>query len=863
MHRFPPRYYLFLVVIGLLAIGLWFSPPSRLANAEQSAQPVKDTAPEADTDLVIDNIEVTQVVQDMNNGVPLVAGKRTYVRVYAHSTSGTWPTTATLRLQYSSNVITLLPIPPGGHLINVRTAYNRLLPGHAFLFELPLSYTYSSSLTLTAEINPNLRWHPRNPQESDYSNNSMTKMVSFTSVPPLTLVIASQPYKFNNITYTPRAIDRYRLLSWVNRAYPVSQVKVYFRTLPTVNATRTLNKFGGYDLTYPNCGQLNSYLAYNRYSIAGNPFIVTPGTAFYAMVADDVGFMRGCSPIGGQVVNTSYINWSFVHVGSGPSGDSDWGWDYDGSYADWYGGHEIGHAFGQSHVTGGPGVVKDGCGGEAGAGANYPNGRISPTTDIFSPSAVFGFDSLKLFTGTNPILSPLWHDVMTYCDYQWISKATYTELRNAFSAVLPRPSTSPAGTLVAQDVWVVVGTLNPQSGAVSLQPLSVLHDQPDITLPEPGPYAIVLYGSGGDELARYPFTPHDMEMGPAPDETEEAQVAYIAETIPYQEGISLLTIEGPGGILYEVGAGLNLPYVQVIWPNGGEWLADGDVTVSWWATDDDGDPLTFNVEYSPDYGVSWEPVALFLTGTEVTIDQFNLPASEVGLFRVTASDGIHSASDASDDVFGIPNHVPSGEINTTILETTVALNQTVTFEAQVYDIDLGLLDGDSLQWFSDRDGLLGSGATLSTASLSEGLHEITLFAYDGWSETFIDQVVVIVVATPNDLPPQPDALLVGPDPVFIIPSSGVTVATIYLDSLNLGNILEWEVTSDVAWMQLDTTFGITPQDVTVTTSLTPLDFGTHKATLTFSSPEMLFDPVSIEVNVVMPRYISYLPVVTR
>jgi len=397
-----------------------------------------------------------------------------------------------------------------------------------------------------------------------------------------------------------------------------------------------------------------------------------------------------------------------------------------------------------------------------------------------------------------------------------------------------------------------------------LQPISVLYDQPDITLPEPGPYAIVLYGSGGDELARYPFTPHDMDMGPAPEETEEVQVAYIGETIPYQEGIAMLTIEGPGGVvLYEVQAGLTPPVVQVISPNGGEWLADGDVIVSWWANDDDSDPLTFNVEYSPDYGASWEPVALFLTGTEVTLDQFNLPESEVGLFRVTASDGIHSASDTSDAVFAIPNHVPSGEITSPAFESTVALNQTVPFEAQVYDIDLGMLDGDSLQWFSDRDGPLGSGATLSTAGLSEGLHEISLFANDGWAETFIDQVVVTVVATPNDLPPQPDALLVGPDPVFIIPSSGVTSATIYLDSLNLGNILEWQVSSDVWWLNLDAYYGVTPQDLTVWTSLTPLDFGTHKAMLTFSSPEMLFESVSIEVIVVMPRYNTYMPVVIR
>ena len=42
-----------------------------------------------------------------------------------------------------------------------------------------------------------------------------------------------------------------------------------------------------------------------------------------------------------------------------------------------------------------------------------------------------------------------------------------------------------------------------------------------------------------------------------------------------------------------------------------------------------------------------------------------------------------------------------------------------------------LLDEGNLQWWSDRDGLLGNGAIFSTASLSVGLHEINLVADDG------------------------------------------------------------------------------------------------------------------------------------
>ena len=68
-------------------------------------------------------------------------------------------------------------------------------------------------------------------------------------------------------------------------------------------------------------------------------------TRYYGVVADsdnsgDGFFMRGCSNIGGR-------------FGSGPAGSGTFGWDNDGSYADWYGGHEIGHMFDRLHPDGG------------------------------------------------------------------------------------------------------------------------------------------------------------------------------------------------------------------------------------------------------------------------------------------------------------------------------------------------------------------------------------------------------------------------------------------------------------------------------------------------------------------------------
>ena len=508
--------------------------------------------------------------------------------------------------------------------------------------------------------------------------------------------------------------------------------------------------------------------------------------------------------------------------------------------------------------------MKDGCGGEAYAQKHYPNGRISSTINPSDPTAIFGFDTLQLLSGKNPILGPNWHDMMTYCDYQWMSDTTDIFLKHEFENYLPlAPVASPAQTAV-QDVLAVFGTLDPRSGEVTLQPVSILFGVPDVLPPTPGSYAIVLRDATDSELARYPFAPQGQSAGQSPYDETEMEYAYISELVPYVDGTTRLEIEGPGGlVLMQINAGINPPTVQVTAPNGREILDGETVTVTWTTSDEDGDPLTFNIDYSPDNGLSWEPVALFVTYTQVTIDQVNLPASEQGLFRVSASDGIHTASDSSDTVFVIPNHLPAGQIILPASEVTIAVSQTITFQGEVYDIDLGTLDDDNLQWFSDQEGLLGTGAIFNTASLSAGVHTITLMADDGQGQTWIDQVIVTVVASPNDLPAQPDALVAGPDLVFLYPASGIFNATVYLDNLNLGSSITWQASPEMDWLELSADTGLTPQDLVVTTSLTALDFGTHKSLITFTSPEGLFDPVYIVVIVTIPEYDLFLPVLLR
>jgi hypothetical protein len=152
-------------------------------------------------------------------------------------------------------------------------------------------------------------------------------------------------------------------------------------------------------------------------------------THYYGMVADGGFFMRG-SAAGIPGTPDPSI------VASGPTGPNSWGWDFDGSYGDWYGGHELGHALGRFHLG-------SGCG-ESSDDPNYPytHGQLAN-----NDAGCVGFDvgDSALGIGIAAYPGTAWHDVMTYCNNQWLSDYTYNRIRTRLAA----EDTLPAGPVLA------------------------------------------------------------------------------------------------------------------------------------------------------------------------------------------------------------------------------------------------------------------------------------------------------------------------------------------------------------------------------------------------------------------------------
>jgi hypothetical protein len=781
--------------------------PTRTPTATPTATPFPIVAP---VDLYAYKIEVTQGIQDLNNSRRLVTGRRTFVRFYARSNQGTHPTHAVLIARRGINITVLFPLNNAA----VSPSSPRDVLSRSFLFELPAGYR-QGNVILTAIVNPIIAnvYPTRSPVETTYDNNVMVTSVNFVGVPTPHVVIYRVMYLFDGALHVPPQWEAQQLASWIRRTYPISGLQVEYRII----YYGTMQLDGDNNLVKPKCGDINALLL-NRWILDWFSGKVSSRTRFYGLVSDGGKFMRGCVP---QIPSL---------VGSGPTGPGTWGWDFDGSYGDWYGGHEIAHAFGRGHANF--------CGAGGGPSYPYPNGRISPST--VGNTAMFGFDRLDW-----QLYGPTSGDVMSYCDNQWMGGFTWEGLMTYFQTNLLG---APAELLTseAMDRLRVTGWVG-DDGAVTLYPLVMLSNVPEIKPRVPGDWAIVLRGADGSELARYPFTPNPMESGPDPDDPEELELLLIDEMVPFVVGTTQVDIERLGSVVTSVRAGLSVPTVSDVTPSGG--TLEGDtIRIAWSAFDaDPGDTLTFEVHFSRDGGANWAIVAENLSEPTVEVDRASLASTTQGLFRVLATDGINTGSSQSAASFIVPNLPPVAEIVQPEMGATVAYSQTLALVGVVYDVDEGSLPDEQITWTSSRDGLLGNGPELSIETLSVGQHTITLRADDGMDGVSNDMVNVIVVESPTDLPAPADQLLAGPPSLELWPAQHQPTAILAVDNANPTNVVRWNATSNAAWILLSANEGETPDDVTVGLDASGLPHGTHSGTITLTSPDLPGESVQITV----------------
>ncbi len=685
--------------------------PTRTYTPTATRTRTPTRTPTPGPDLTISNLEVTQAIQDLSNSVVLIANKRTYVRAHVRASSGSHANVLGSFYIYRGGALLAGPLPAdnAGSRITVKASPDRGQVNDSFFVELPPAAIVSGACRVCLSLNPD-----HLVPESNYGNNWACTDVNFTNSPKMRVRIYNVRYQQGGVTRQATADDIFGLISWLRRVYPVPSVQWEWRTLDWTRSD--LPSAAG-------CGVVNNLLAAARL-LDGNP----SGWRYYGMVSDAGGFMRGCA---------AGIP---AYIASGPTGTDTWGWDNDGTYGDWYGAHELGHTYGRPHA--------EFCGAGGGVPYPYPNGYIGGPAA--NPNRFYGWDvELRV------VRSPTWTDLMTYCDWEWISDFNYHNIRNRLLDEGVWSTREEAKVIVPGEYLAVFGSANLNTGETALDVLYRLHD---IAAPEPptpsDDWTIQLLGGEGQVLDSYPFTPKEADPDEFESGTEGTGQALIQEVVGWHEGTARVVIKFMGEIVAERVVSGHAPQVTLEYPNGGEVLSQARVTVRWNAKDDDGDKLAYTLLYSADAGATWETVAVNLTEAEHEVDMSLWPGSDQALFRVIASDGVNTGEDRSDGTFTVATKAPQAHIVSPEAGDAFITGQQVMLVGEAYDVEDGILPEGALAWSSDVEGDLGSGPHLAVTTLHPGAHVITLRATDsdGKAGTATVTVFVRTASAPISLP---------------------------------------------------------------------------------------------------------------
>jgi hypothetical protein len=645
--------------------------------------------------LTISHIEVTQSIQDADHTVPILADRRTYVRVFFDAATLP-PKTTTLPV--SGKLAVKLPDGSQRELDNVLKAARPRIDakengnvdrqrssassGLTFLLPADLIKTGSFSVQLLTVAGTGTGATP-------YScTNCATTSRSFKvtdPAPPLHLTVVGVSWTYQGRTYEPRALDFEMVRSWLMRAYPISDVIYTTVTKPYPEPKHPhIRTSSGSDDLQPDefdCHDVNTFVARLRAAdMRGN---LDRRTRYFGLVYDGDGgqgfpWMRGCGAIPSTPTPRA--------IGSGPTGSlRKWGWDESGSYGGWYTGHELGHNLGRRHVGGT-------CG-EAGPDSQfpYPDGAIAPAS---GPNFV-GFDPGDVvvgrvlppiaIAGRHPQPQRMGHDVMSYCHWQWISDYTRKFLFERLTAENNLPSGSPDVAPVSSGAPAPVVTTANRTKDVTAEAKGIpargayLHmiarlrggwtsaAVEDVlwlerAVPDPpatGDTPVVqTIGADGRVLESYPVEVlefSDQERVPDPKHPD----GLISATIPTSDAVAGLRITYAGNTLTERMAGKARPELQAAQqplrlkqPDGdpkasksakeeiapsARTIAERPVTLSWEASHAEAKPLSYSVQISTDAGLTWETVAVDLKVPHVEIAPLSISEARRAAARSGAS----------------------------------------------------------------------------------------------------------------------------------------------------------------------------------------------------------------------------------
>jgi hypothetical protein len=298
-----------------------------------------------------------------------------------------------------------------------------------------------------------------------------------------------------------------------------------------------------------------------------------------------------------------------------------------------------------------------------------------------------------------------------------------------------------------QPALLVSGSVR-RDGTGRLDALYQISHTGPLAIPQPdAPYCLDWQSQTGALVVQHCF---DLDFSGSESQEDKSQASF-SFALPFPADARRLVLRHGPTVLAERVASAHAPEVTVLAPTAGAMIAAA-TTISWAASDQDGDPLTYAVQYSTDGGTSWWPMGFDIGGTSLDVDSIHWAGSSAARVRIIASDGFNSTS-ANSAPFQVPGKPPLASISTPQDKALLHPYEAVVLTGHGSDLENGELRGMSLTWRSDRQGILGHGAqvVLPGMALQPGRHEITLTAVD--SDGMVGSATIsILVGYRVDLP---------------------------------------------------------------------------------------------------------------
>jgi len=169
---------------------------------------------------------------------------------------------------------------------------------------------------------------------------------------------------------------------------------------------------------------------------------------------------------------------------------------------------------------------------------------------------------------------------------------------------------------------------------------------------EAGEYYLQIFDNQSNQILNLSFSMTFVILG---DNVTEINESAFVFTLPYTTNMSRFVFKVNNTVLDEFNISNNPPTVTLLTPNGGVTFNNEIINISWNASDQDGNNLSYTILVSKDNGTTFDTFVIDHPNNSLITNSLDFADSKQYIVKIIATDGINTAHDTSDKTFEIDN----------------------------------------------------------------------------------------------------------------------------------------------------------------------------------------------------------------